>query len=101
MVAKRLRCAVSGASHPVALNPNKPASLSGIPRISASTISAAILEKIIPLPPYPMTAKIFGCPGTVPINGRPVLVEPYDPAPYTAEFVKTYTAKWNGLFKAR
>ena len=28
-------------------------------------------------------------------------IEPYDPAPYTAEFVKTYTAKWNGLFKGR
>ena len=28
-------------------------------------------------------------------------IEPYDPAPYTPEFAKAYTAKWNGLFKGK
>ncbi len=28
-------------------------------------------------------------------------INPYDPAPYTPEVVKSYTAKWNTLFKGR
>ena len=28
-------------------------------------------------------------------------IEPYDPKPYTPEVVKSYTAKWNSLFKGR
>ena len=72
----RIKARASSRQAPFSGNANKSASGSDLPAIRADSTSAAMVEKVIPFPPNPITAWVRVQPGTRSMIGSPVVVIP-------------------------